>query len=212
MANYETLAKIIEARNITPYRIAKETGLTTVLFTDWKKGKSTPKYPKLKAIADYLDIPVECLQDDNLALAGISKNPEDNPPVDLTFYSRFYELCLEKGFRPQSEEIIDIAGVSSPAITGWKRGALPKAEILIRIASYFNVSVDYLLGLTDERSSSEKRENLSDVRNHLTEQENVLLRFFRAADETGKMRIIQAVMNEYDLETSTHIRKEYASV
>ena len=59
---YEIFAKIIEARGVTPYRIAKDTGLTTVLFTDWKKGKSRPKYDKLKIIADYLGVSVEYLQ------------------------------------------------------------------------------------------------------------------------------------------------------
>ena len=59
---YELFAKIIEAKGITPYRIAKDTGLTTVLFTDWKKGKSKPKYDKLKIIADYLGVSVEYLQ------------------------------------------------------------------------------------------------------------------------------------------------------
>lgn len=59
---YDLFAKIIEAKGITPYRIAKDTGLTTVLFTDWKKGKSKPKYDKLKIIADYLGVSVEYLQ------------------------------------------------------------------------------------------------------------------------------------------------------
>lgn len=59
---YELFSKIIESKGITPYRVAKDTGLTTVLFTDWKKGKSKPKYDKLKIIADYLGVSVEYLQ------------------------------------------------------------------------------------------------------------------------------------------------------
>ena len=30
---YELFAKIIEAKGVTPYRVAKDTGSTTVLFT-----------------------------------------------------------------------------------------------------------------------------------------------------------------------------------
>ena len=59
---YELFSKIIESKGLTPYRVAKDTGLTTVLFTDWKKGKSKPKYDKLKVIADYLGVSVEYLQ------------------------------------------------------------------------------------------------------------------------------------------------------
>lgn len=59
---YEIFKKIIDEKGITAYRVAKDTGLTTVLFTDWKKGKSSPKFPKLKIIADYLGVSVEYLQ------------------------------------------------------------------------------------------------------------------------------------------------------
>jgi len=61
-STYELFVKIIESKGLTPYRVAKDTGLTTVLFTDWKKGKSKPKYDKLKIIADYLGVSVEYLQ------------------------------------------------------------------------------------------------------------------------------------------------------
>lgn len=44
----------------------------------------------------------------------------------MTFYERFEALCNVRGLRPQSDEIINVAGVSSPAITGWKKGLLPR--------------------------------------------------------------------------------------
>ncbi len=63
MANtYHLFEKIIVAKGLTAYRVSKDTGLTSVLFTDWKKGKSKPKYDKLKIIADYLGVSVEYLQ------------------------------------------------------------------------------------------------------------------------------------------------------
>lgn len=58
---YEKFKKIIDARGITPYRVAKETGLTTGFMTDWKLGRYNPKYNKLKKIADYLEIKPEDL-------------------------------------------------------------------------------------------------------------------------------------------------------
>lgn len=54
-------------------------------------------------------------------------------------------------------------GVSSGTVTGWKRGSLPKPEVLSKIASYFNVSVDYLMGKTDikEKPVTETDDGLS---------------------------------------------------
>jgi transcriptional regulator with XRE-family HTH domain len=118
----------------------------------------------------------------------------------MSFYERFESLCKERGLRPQSDEIIEITGVSSPAITGWKKGSAPKADVLIRIATYFGVSVDYLLGMESKNDILMERADLilkaSDA--DITEQEKTLLAMFRSTSEEGRLRIIQAVMNIHD--------------
>ena len=111
----------------------------------------------------------------------------------MTFYERFEALCNVRGLRPQSDEIINVAGVSSPAITG----SAPKADVLIRLSKYFNVSVDYLLG-------NEERNATADLDSDLTEQEKTLLAVYRASSEEVKLRIIQAVMNIKDESEKTH--------
>lgn len=94
----------------------------------------------------------------------------------MSFYERFEMLCKDKGLRPQSDEIIEMTGVSSPAITGWKKGSAPKADALIRIATYFNVSIDYLLEKTDqkEKPSGDKTERLSDMHREIMERLSTL--------------------------------------
>lgn len=101
---YDLFAKIIEAKGITPYRIAKDTGLTTVLFTDWKKGKSKPKYDKLKIIADYLGVSVEYLQGietKEQEILDILDSQEDYPEEPK--YTE-QEKALLAMFRSTSEE------------------------------------------------------------------------------------------------------------
>ena len=56
---YEKFAKLIEERNITAYQVAKETGLTPTLFSEWKSGKANPKVDKLLKLAEYFDVPLE---------------------------------------------------------------------------------------------------------------------------------------------------------
>ena len=62
------------------------------------------------------------------------------------FWERFYSLCLRNGKRPNpvGKEI----GLSSGIISKWKNGGIPNGETLMKLARYFNVSTDYLLGLS----------------------------------------------------------------
>ena len=71
----------------------------------------------------------------------------------MTFFERYEQLCTEKGTKPQNAEMIKIAGVSSGAISGWKKGSLPKGDVLCRLAKFFDVTTDYLLGLNELRNS-----------------------------------------------------------
>lgn len=56
---YEKFAKLLEERGVTAYRVGKETGLSTVVFSEWKSGKSKPKVDKLKRLADYFGVSIE---------------------------------------------------------------------------------------------------------------------------------------------------------
>ena len=127
----------------------------------------------------------------------------------MEFYKRFEQLCAEEGLKPQSKEMLEITGVSSPAISNWNlKGSLPKADVLIRLANHFQVSVDYLLGLSDVRlqsnnnsASSVSSPSASSSVNDavisdrvLSDQEKLLIRLFREANASGQFQIIHTCM------------------
>jgi len=60
------------------------------------------------------------------------------------FFERFYQLCRQNGTTPNA--IAPNIGASSGSITAWKKGAMPRSHMVKRIAEYFGVSVDYLMG------------------------------------------------------------------
>lgn len=65
------------------------------------------------------------------------------------FYDLYLELCKEKGVTP-TRAAIEI-GISKATPTTWKkRGLTPQGETLNKIANYFDVSTDYLLGNVSE--------------------------------------------------------------
>lgn len=62
--------------------------------------------------------------------------------------------------------------LSSGIYTHWKNGKIPNGDTLIEIAKELDISVDWLLDLTDQ-----------------TQDEQELLSFYRKADEKGKKTI-----------------------
>ena len=60
------------------------------------------------------------------------------------FFDKYSELCKKKGKTPTG--VASELNVSRATVNYWKYGNVPKQDTLIKIANYFNVSVDYLLG------------------------------------------------------------------
>lgn len=63
------------------------------------------------------------------------------------FWDRFVELCEKNGEKPNS--VTKKLHMSNSIATVWKSGKIPTGTVLSQIADYFDVSVDYLLGRTD---------------------------------------------------------------
>lgn len=58
---YEIFEQLLKEHQITAYRVAKETGITTATLTSWKQGKYIPKQDKLQKIADYFGVSLNYL-------------------------------------------------------------------------------------------------------------------------------------------------------
>lgn len=56
---YEKFEKLLRERNLTPYKVSLVTGIAQSSFSDWKRGKSKPKFDKLLILAKYFNVPVE---------------------------------------------------------------------------------------------------------------------------------------------------------
>ena len=70
------------------------------------------------------------------------------------FAARLKELRTEKNLT--MKELAAAIRVTDGAISNWENGVNePKISYLIRIAVFFHVSADYLLGLEDETGKKE---------------------------------------------------------
>ena len=59
MFSYKKYAELLAKNNISSYKVSKDTGLYSPLFSEWKSGKSVPKVDKIKIIADYFGVSIE---------------------------------------------------------------------------------------------------------------------------------------------------------
>ena len=69
----------------------------------------------------------------------------------MNFYKRL-ETLSEQNNKNVSNVLVEL-GLSTSKQTAWKNGSVPKGDILVMLANYFDVSVDYLMGQTDIQSS-----------------------------------------------------------
>ena len=58
---YERFEQLLKEHGISTYRVAKDTKITTSLFSQWKSGKNQPKTSTLQKIADYFGVSIEWL-------------------------------------------------------------------------------------------------------------------------------------------------------
>ena len=78
------------------------------------------------------------------------------------FWKTFVELCNQNNTKPNP--VAKELGISSGSVTFWKNGKVPHHSTLIKIADYFNVTVDYLLtGEQKEKAPQEIPEGLSEL-------------------------------------------------
>jgi repressor LexA len=63
------------------------------------------------------------------------------------FWEIFSKLCLQRGKSPNA--VAKELKISSGSVTNWKNGTIPNNSALLKLADYFNVTVDYLLGKED---------------------------------------------------------------
>jgi len=68
------------------------------------------------------------------------------------FYDNFVLLCKEKGISPS--KAAEECGINRSSVTSWKKsGYTPRGNVLQKIAEYFGVSVDRLIGAGEKEKA-----------------------------------------------------------
>ena len=90
----------------------------------------------------------------------------------MCFPKRLKELRLERG--QTQKELANAIEVGRTTVSEYESGKIvPKQEGLLKIANHFNVSVDYLTGVSNERAT--RKQNASDLDALLNTIHHILL-------------------------------------
>lgn len=57
--SYKHFEELLSKNNVTAYRVAKDTGISTATLSQWKHEHSNPKLDKLKILADYFNVSID---------------------------------------------------------------------------------------------------------------------------------------------------------
>lgn len=119
------------------------------------------------------------------------------------FFDQVQKLCDERNLAPST--LARKLNLSPNAPANWKAGSYPKAETIMKIAEFFDVSTDFLLygsGHTGNtashvsggallQSSSSNTVSVSAGGSELQGFEAELIRIYRALNMKGKMDLMQ---------------------
>lgn len=87
----------------------------------------------------------------------------------MSFYGKYVEMCNKVGKSP-SAVAIDI-GLSKTSVHRWKNGGSPTDATVSKLASYFGVSVTYLLGKEEQKNpATENDSRISKAKSDLIEK------------------------------------------
>lgn len=115
------------------------------------------------------------------------------------FFPNYLTLCTRKGIAPTV--VAHQCGFTSASYTGWSRGAIPRLSSLQKIADYFGVTVEQLLGELPRQNSvevnrTEENENATTgtTGSGLTQKEIELIKLFRASSSETQKAAYEAAL------------------
>lgn len=110
----------------------------------------------------------------------------------MNFAERLDELMAET--KMNSLRLSKEIGGSDRVIGAWRKGECePKLESLIRLADFFNVSLDYLAGRSDVREMSIKKEPAPEI----SENGQEVLKIYNRLPEREQLLLLGRLQERY---------------
>lgn len=144
--------KLIELRKnlkLSQYELADRLGFSRGKLANYEQGTRQPDFDTLEKIADFFDVSTDYLlgREDS----QINQETSNSPTV---LGKRLRSLRKEKKLTQQ--DLASFINVTHVSISGYESGRRsPDTDTLQKLADFFNVTTDYLLGRSDIKNPEE---------------------------------------------------------
>ena len=144
MTFQENLQDLLDEKEMNIKRLAKQVGIQDSLLYKYASNKSIPTVDNLIKLANYFDCSLNYL-------IGIDDEPKsykfkETYNKDL-FFKRYNQLLQDNHLT--NHALSKKVDFSPSDLKHWKEGTIPYLETIIKLADYFGVSIDYLVGRED---------------------------------------------------------------
>lgn len=104
--------------------------------------------------------------------------------METKFFRNFLRFCDRDCVSPS--HVVRSIGSNSASVSMWKNGSIPRRETLVRLADYFNVTVDDLLREDTEPTPTPAAD--------LTDTEQMVLNLWRKVPEDKRPQVLMEYM------------------
>lgn len=134
---------LLDEEDITAKKLGKKIGIDTTSIYFYLRG-SLPNIENAVKLANHFNCTLNYL----FALDSYPDEYDFSTTFNMdNFYSKYDNLLHSKNC--SHYYLSGVIGLCESSKDAWKKGAIPKMEALIKIAQYFDVSIDYLIGRSE---------------------------------------------------------------
>ncbi len=140
----DILLDLIDENGTSISELSKLLDIDDSNLYDYKNHGAIPNVDFANRLANYFGCSLDYL-------FGLDENFKEVKPAKVEptlFFPRYLRLLEEN--KISHYKFCKNASVNTSSLWLWKKGSLPKMETLIKIATYFGVSIDYLVGRSDD--------------------------------------------------------------
>lgn len=138
----EVLKDLMLESGIDIKELAKQTDIRLGSLYFYFKNDTMPDVKCAIKLSEYFNCSINYL-------VGLSENKTSKLKITNKPFIENYIYLLER-YNTNNYKVCNSININRNSIYNWKKGKTPKMVNLVEIAKYFNTSIDFLLGRTEE--------------------------------------------------------------